>query len=120
MDYSMPRFNPIQPTEGALPPAEVRFLDLHVEPWEDNTRVRVHIRLTPFQAPPNLEVQLLDVNSREVASVIVIENIDFALVFTLHIRPPSAPGPFALTARIEYQDIGEVDRRFIRFSLPTE
>lgn len=112
-----PRFNPMRPVEGAVPPEEVRFLDLHVEPWEDKRRVRVHIRLTPFQKPPNLETQLLDAGGHEVASASVIENIDFDLVFTLHIRPPDSPGPFKLTSRIEYQDMGAVDHKTIQFSL---
>lgn len=118
METHQPRFNPFLPNEDAVPPADVRFRGLHVEPWEDNRRIRVHIRLTPFQKPPNLDAQLLDALGREVASVNVIENIDFDLVFTLHIRPPDAPGPFELTARIEYEDIGEVDRKTIEFTLP--
>lgn len=116
----MPRFNPLRPIEGAVPPAEVRFRALHVEPWEDNRRIRVHIRLTPFQNPPDLEAQVVDAQGREVASAKVIENIDFDLVFTLHIRPPDAPGPFQLTAWVEYQDLGEVDRKSITFTLPVE
>lgn len=114
------RFNPLRPNKDAVPPAEVRFRDLHAEPWEDNRRVRIHIRLTPFQKPPNLEIELLDANAQEVASVSIIENIDFDLVVTLHIRPPDAPGPFSLTAKVSYEDIGEVDQKTARFSLPAE
>lgn len=116
----MHRFNPLHPIEGAVLPADVRFLDLHVEPWEDNRRIRVHIRLTPFQKPPNLETRLVDALDRVIASAAVIENIDFDLVFTLHIRPPDAPGPFQLTSQVEYEDLGMVDQKSIRFSLPVE
>lgn len=112
------RFNPIHPVEGALPPEQVRFIDLHVEPWGDNSRVRVHMKLTPFIKPPNLVAELLDSHGREVASALVVENIDFDLVFTLHIRPPDAPGPFSLTAKIEYEGPGTVDERKIKFKLP--
>lgn len=117
MECKMHRFHPLQPAEGAVPPEEVRFIDLHVEPWEDNRRIRVHIRMTPFQKPPNLETRLFDAENREVASTTVIENIDFDLVFTLHIRPPDAPEPFTLSCQIEYQDIGIVDRKSIQFSI---
>ncbi|MHB1120399.1 MAG: hypothetical protein ACYC11_10105 [Bellilinea sp.] len=116
----MRRFSPLHPTEGAVSPAEVRFLDLYVEPWEDNRRIRVHIRLTPFQKPPNLETSLVDAMERVIASATVIENIDFDLVFTLHIRPPDAPGPFRLTSQVEYEDLGVVDQKSIRFKLPVE
>jgi hypothetical protein len=114
----MPRFNPLHPAEEAVPPEQVRFVDLHVEPWGDNSKVRVHMRLTPFLKPPNLIATLTDSDSLDVASVMIIENIDFDLVFTLHIRPPDAPGPFQLTAKIEYEDLGAVDHKSIRFKLP--
>ena len=114
----MQRFNPFQSDENALPPTQVRFLDLHVEPWGDQPRVRVHIRLTPFLKPPNLEAILVDTEQHEVASVNIIENIDYNLVFTMHIRPPNAPGPYELTAKIEYDDIGIIEQKSIRFSLP--
>lgn len=120
MEPRMPRFNPLRPIKGAVPPAEVRFRDLHAEPWEDNRRIRVHIRLTPFQKPPNLEIQLFDAQGQEVASASVIENVDFDLVVTLHIRPPDAAGPFTLTGSIGYEDIGEVDRKSVTFSLSGE
>jgi hypothetical protein len=114
----MPRFNPLHPSQDAVQPDQVRFTDLHVEPWGDNTRVRVHIRLTPFAKPPNLHAVLTDAQENEVASVSIIENIDFDLVFTLHIRPPDAPAPFKLAAVIEYEETGIVDQQSVRFKLP--
>jgi len=111
----MRRFNPLHPTEGAKEPADVRFLDLHIEPWEDNQRIRVHMRLTPFQKPPNLEAVLLDSMGGEVASVTIIENIDFDLVFTLHIRRVNAAGPFQLIGKILYEELGAVDEKSVKF-----
>lgn len=116
----MPRFNPLHPIDGAAEPAQVRFTDLHVEPWADNSKVRVHMRLTPFVKPPNLHAVLTDAQSNEVASVSIIENIDFDLVFTLHIRPPTAQGPFTLVGRIEYEGTGQVDERTVQFILPVD
>ena len=115
----MPRFNPLHPAEDAVPPEEVRFVDLHVEPWGDNSKVRVHIRLTPFTKPPNLIATLTDAADHEVASILIVENIDFDLVFTMHIRPVDAQGPFELSAKVEYEDLGAVDARAVRFKLPT-
>ncbi|MHB0966075.1 MAG: hypothetical protein ACYC36_06425 [Bellilinea sp.] len=114
----MPRFNPLHPAEGAVPPEQVRFVDLHVEPWGDNSKVRVHIRLTPFTKTPNLIATLTDAADHEVASILIVENIDFDLVFTMHIRPVDAQGPFELSAKVEYEDLGAVDARSIRFKLP--
>ncbi len=111
----MHRFNPLHPTEGAKEPADVRFLDLHIEPWEDNRRIRVHMRLTPFQKPPNLEAVLFDSEGDEVASVTIIENIDFDLVFTLHIRRANTVGPFQLTGKILYEEVGTVDEKSVKF-----
>lgn len=114
------RFNPLHPVKGAVPPEQVRFTDLHVEPWGDNSKVRVHMRLTPFTVPPNLSAVLMDAAEREVASALIVENVDFDLVFTLHIRPPNAPGPFQLTAKIDYEGHGTVDEKNIRFKLPAQ
>ena len=114
----MPRFNPLHPAQDAAQPDQVRFTDLHVEPWGDNSKVRVHMRLTPFAKPPNLSAVLTDSLGNEVASVSIIENIDFDLVFTLHIRPPNAPGPFTLVGSIEYEETGTVDQKSVRFKLP--
>jgi Fe-S-cluster formation regulator IscX/YfhJ len=116
----MARFNPIHPADGAVPPEQVRFVDLHVEPWGDNTKIRVHMRLTPFSKPPNLGASIQDAAEEEVASALIIENIDYDLVFTLHIRPPTAPQPFKLMTQIFYDDLGVVDQRTLRFTLPVE
>ena len=85
----MPRWNPLQPPEGGLPPAEVRFLDVHIEPWsEDWRKVRVHLQITPFLERPNIEVIIKDPQEEEVASIYIVESIDDRMVFTMHIRSP--------------------------------
>lgn len=112
----MPRYNPLHPSEEAKAPGDVRFIDLFVEPWEDNRRIRVHMRLTPFLKPPNLEAVLIDASGNEVASVNIIENIDFDLVFTLHIRPATARGPFHLIGKILYDELGTVDEKSTKFN----
>ncbi len=51
----------LRPTPGVgLPPAEVRFTELRIEPWPDGRRLRVHVSLTPFQNKPDLEAMILD------------------------------------------------------------
>jgi hypothetical protein len=102
---------------GAKPPAEVRFTELHVEPWPDGTRVRVHAGLTPFLEYPNLEVGLSDSAGREITRVDIIENVDDHIVFTLHIRTPTADGAYLLNAVIAYPEIGAVDQRSLPFTI---
>ncbi|GAP10489.1 hypothetical protein BECAL_01659 [Bellilinea caldifistulae] len=114
----MKRFHPLQPHPDAVPPEQVRFLDLLVEPWEDRQRVRVHARITPFQKPPNLEFEIRDANGEMLASAYIVENIDFDLVITMHLRRLSLqPQQFTLHANIQYDEIGLVYEDQILFSL---
>jgi hypothetical protein len=116
----MQRFNPFQPDEDALPPEEVRFLDVHVEPWPDGRRVRVHVRLTPFQQPPNLEMVILDPQGREVSHISIIENIDFQFVLTMHLRDPEPQPEYRLEVELSYPDKGTITQNSCKFSLTQE
>ncbi|MEN6409476.1 MAG: hypothetical protein ABFD44_07190 [Anaerolineaceae bacterium] len=109
------QFNP----EDGLEPADVRFVDVHVEPWDDNRRVRIHSELTPFKEKPSLEFTILDASGKDVSSVAVIENIELKFVITMHIRGAEAGGKYRLLARIFYPELPEVDQREISFELPT-
>lgn len=114
----MKRFHPLQPHPDAVPPEQVRFLDLLVEPWEDRQRVRVHARITPFQKPPNLEFEIRDANGEMLSSAYIVENIDFDLVITMHLRRLlPEPQQFTLHANIQYDKIGLVYEDQILFSL---
>ena len=103
-----------QPEDG-LPPQEVRFKDLHVEPWPGGQRIRVHIELTPFLQPPCLEVAAENAAGDEIAHVSIIETILPKLVFTMHLRTQQLEGPFTLFARVYYPDLDTVDSREIPF-----
>lgn len=109
-----PQFNP----EDALDPADVRFVDVHIEPWEDGRRVRVHSELTPFKDRPNLEFTILDTDENVVSNVAVIESFETKFVITMHIRSTQVGGAYRLLARIQYPDIPQVDQREIQFDLP--
>jgi hypothetical protein len=111
----MPRRNPFYPPPDSLPPAEVRITELHVEPWPDGRRLRVHVTLTPFQNNPDLEAVILTPEDQEVGRVSIIENAEDRFVFTMHIRTPQVAKNYHLTLSILYQDIGIVDERTISF-----
>jgi hypothetical protein len=115
----MPRFNPFQKDENALPPEQVRFLDVHVEPWPDGRRVRVHVSLTPFQQPPNLEMSIVDPSGSEISRIAIIENIDFKFVLTMHLRDTSPHEEYLLEAAVSYEELGIVARESCNFQVQT-
>lgn len=116
----MPRFNPFQTNEDALPPEEVRFLDVHVEPWPDGRRVRVHVTLTPFQQPHDLEAAIFDPQGREVSRISIIENIDDHFVVTMHLRDREPQAEYHLDVRLSYQGKGILPQSSCTFQIPPE
>jgi len=110
-----PHFNPLDPPEDALPPAEVRITELRAEPWPDGQRIRVLLTLTPFRERPNLSAAILSPTGEEVASASIVETTDIQIVFTLHIREDLQPGLYTLALGLDYADLGEVDRRAVQF-----
>ena len=101
--------------EDALPPEQVRFSELHVEPWPDGRRVRVHITITPFQKRPNLEARIVNKDEEETASISIIETMENKMVFTMHIRGPIDEDPFTLQVRLSYEEQGVVNQRDLEF-----
>jgi len=114
----MPRFHPLQPNPEAVPPEEVRLTELRVEPWPDGRRIRLHARLTPFQSPPNLEAVLNDPKGNIIASAYIVENIDFDLVITMHIRGPVDYDRYSVMARVIYENLGTVHEMKTYFTMP--
>jgi hypothetical protein len=103
--------------EEPLPPPDVRFLDVHVEPWPDGRRVRVHVQLTPFQTRPNLQAVVKDPAGDEVCSANIIETMDDRFVFTLHLRGEPAES-YNLEMTLFYDELGNIDRRDLSFIIP--
>lgn len=113
-------FNQDFSPEDGLPPAEVRINDLHVEPWPDGRRIRVHVDLTPFQKRPNLQARITGREGQEIASIAIIESMEARLVFTMHLRMPDPKGRYSLTLALNYDDIGLVDERTLDFEVHPE
>jgi hypothetical protein len=114
----MSRFNPFQQNEDALPPEEVRILDLHAEPWQDGRRIRVHITLTPFQQPPNLEASIYDLQGNEVSHASIIENIDDKLVITMHLRDRESQAEYWLEVSLSFPEMGTVAKSSCSVIIP--
>ncbi|HNT53709.1 MAG TPA: hypothetical protein PKG95_03295 [Anaerolineaceae bacterium] len=113
-----PRFAFQPPDEDARPPAEVRLVDLAVQPYADGRRVRVLVELTSFQQPPNLEIQLSAADGEVVSLTHIIETAVAQLSFTMHIRSATAVGPFTAAVRLYYPDLDSVDERQVTFETP--
>jgi hypothetical protein len=84
-------------------PEETRILSVEAEPYADGERVRVNIRMTPFQMRPHIEVTLTDANGDEVGSVSIVEPMGWNLEFTMHLRGATA-SPFRIESRLFYPD----------------
>lgn len=114
----MPPVPRLRPTpEDALPPLEVRFIELRVEPWPEGRRIRVHLTLTPFQQNPNIDVVLSDASGNDAGQAAIIETAEHRIVFTMHIRSAQLTGPFSLTANISYPEHGVIATQSISFEI---
>lgn len=115
----MSRYHPLHPHPNAVPPEQVKFTDLRLEPWENREQVRLHARLTPFTHPPNIEIEIHDSTGVEIASAYIVENIDYDFVITLHLRrlPLDAAARLSLSAKISYADTGSVHEQRFEFSV---
>ena len=110
----MAGWNPYQPPEDAVPPQEVRILELRGEPWpEDGRRVRIHLKTSPFLERPNIVVSIHDQNGKEVSSINIIESIEPQMTFTMHIRSEQVEGQYTLSASLVYPEIGTVDQNSV-------
>ncbi len=119
MEFFFPELNPAEQGVVPLPPAEMRFTELRVEPVLDDgpLRTRVYVEVTAFQQRPYIEVTLNGANGEEIASASVIEPMSRKNVFTMHIRGPQQSGKFSLNARMYYPDGPEADTREIHFEI---
>ncbi len=86
-----------------LPPGETRILSVDAEPYPDGERVRVNLKITPFETRPHIDVSLTDVNGDEVAAASIVEPMSWQLELTLHLRGATA-SPFTVSARLFYPD----------------
>jgi len=108
-------WNSHQAPEDGLPPQDIRFVELRVEPWPEGRRVRVHMQLTPFLERPNIRAVITNANAEEVASIDIIESMDARMTFTMHIRGDEIKGAYTLTASLNYPELGTVSQDRVVF-----
>ena len=119
LEFFFPELNPAEAGVVPVPPKEMRFSELRVEPVLDNgpVRLRVYVEVTAFQQRPYMEVVLNDANGDEIASASIIEPMQRKNVFTMHVRGNQQSGKFSLHARLFYPDQTDSDTRQIEFEI---
>jgi hypothetical protein len=95
------------PNEIPLPPQEIRIRHLQAQPFSDQRRVRIHLEITPFQKRPNIEIQILNEDGKEVASLSIIESIDPVINLTMHLPGEDTSGVYTASTAVYYYPEGE-------------
>lgn len=99
----------VEPDETPQPPDLVKIESLQARVYPDGRRVRLDVKVTPFLERPNLEFTIVNAEGREVASLSVIESMDFIFEMTAHLRGPQPVGRYTLRAELFYD--GESPRK---------
>ncbi len=108
-------------SEAPVPPEEMRFRSLRVEPYPDGRRVRVLLEVTPFQVRPNLEILLLDQAGEVAASAHIVEASEPKMTLTLHFRRAAGGGLYTVRGTMGYPDRQPTDVTDATFELtPTQ
>jgi hypothetical protein len=123
------------PNEIRLPPEQVRLVDMQVFPISQTGRVKINLKLTPFQKKPCLDVTITAADGKEAAHTSILEAMLPELEFTMHLRQLHPGSEYAVDAIVYYQKLPDatdapidlplpeaqvVDRRSISFILPEQ
>ena len=92
-------------SEAPVPPEEVRIRNLDAEPRADGRRIDVRTEITPFQKRPNIELLIRNRKGEDIATLSVVEAMDTAMEFTMHLREKEPEGKYTLEMRVFYSDI---------------
>jgi len=119
LEMFFPELLPENPGNIPVPPGEMRFKEVRVEPVLDNgpARLRVYLVTTAFTQRPYMEVTLFDQDDNEIASASVIEPMQVKNVFTMHLRGGQQSGKFHLLARLFYPEQPDSDTREFEFEI---
>jgi hypothetical protein len=94
---------------------EAKIVELKAEPYEDNRRVLVSFRLSPFSKPPGATLKILDSEGKEEARTELVHILHLENEITLHLPADSRfPDHYRVEMalfRIEDQDLGDEDRK---------
>lgn len=86
------------------PKRKVKIEALKASPYGDRFRVKVNLKLTPFQERPNLLITARRLDGTLVSDLDVIATMHFDNEFTMHIRGVDDPtGDYTLAAELYYE-----------------
>lgn len=86
------------------PPDEIQIEELHITPYPDRFRVRVHVKITAFLERPNLLIAARNRDSVIVSELNIIETMHNDMEFTLHLRNIKEPaGEYTLDVDVFYK-----------------
>jgi hypothetical protein len=94
----------VEPDEIPLPPEEVKIESLNARVYPDGRRVRLDVKVTPFLERPNLNFTITNAEGREVATLAIIESMDYKLEMTAHLRGPQPEGQHTVHGELFYGD----------------
>ncbi len=86
------------------PKDKIRIEDFRASPYADGFRVKVNLKLTPFQERPNLVIVARREDGLQVSDLDVIATMHYENEFTMHIRGLHDPvGAYTMTAELYYE-----------------
>ncbi len=100
----------------------VRFSEVVLKPYGDGRRVKLNFTLTPFVERPSVDIAVTNTLGHEVASMSLIEAMDTAFEFTIHLRGPEPKGEHTLRLTMFYpksDDAPTEDRQIVDEHLQT-
>jgi hypothetical protein len=100
-----------------LQPEEVRIQAVNVEPYPDGRRLRLELKLTPFQVPPNLEVWVENVDGERIAHTNIIGTTTPQMTLTMHLKGKNVVGVHRLWLLLSYEEEGEIERSPFEFEI---
>ncbi|HKZ55296.1 MAG TPA: hypothetical protein VJ123_07440 [Anaerolineales bacterium] len=108
----------VETDEVPRPPDQVRFRAVRVDPLTDLRRLQVSMELTPFQQPPNLEIEILDPDQDPVSSASIVGAMDPRMKLIVHLRGDPRPGVYIARLTLGYEEGPAVDQTSVVFQLP--
>lgn len=96
----------IQPDQIKPVNSEVEIINFTADVYPDQKRVKVHFRLSSFQAPPNAAITVFGVEGEELASVDLVNITQPESEITLHI-PKSHAGKGECQVELKLFDLQE-------------
>ena len=103
----IPLYDESEEIPAPRPRAEVRFAGVTLNPYPDGRRMKLHFTLTPFLERPSVDMAVTNAAGSEVASLHLIEAMDTAFDFTVHLRGPEPTGQHRLRLQLFYLESDE-------------